>query len=238
MTKIRKFTTSIVPAYGFLSLIVAVAYDFLIYCGSRRIAGGWRHYNIECGLDDWIPFWPPSIIIYFGCYLFWIVNYILIARQGKKEVSQFFAAELLSKTVCLAFYLLFPTTNNRPVVEPNGIWNQLMIFLYETDAADNLFPSIHCLVSWFCYIGIKNKPQIPVWYQRFSCIVAILVFISTVTTKQHVIVDVFGGVLVAEVCFWIGKKKKVYETYEIFLDRADKLFFTRGRGVKCSQKRK
>ena len=32
-----------------------------------------------------------------------------------------------------------------------------MRFLYQVDAADNLFPSIHCLTSWFCYIGIRGR---------------------------------------------------------------------------------
>lgn len=40
-----------------------------------------------------------------------------------------------------------------------------MRFVYAVDAADNLFPSIHCLVSWFCYIGLRGRRDIPVWYR-------------------------------------------------------------------------
>jgi hypothetical protein len=53
-----------------------------------------------------------------------------------------------------------------------------MSFLYSVDTASNLFPSIHCLVSWFCFIGIRGNQKIPLWYRAFSFVAAILVFIS------------------------------------------------------------
>ncbi len=220
-----KKLAAVIPKSSFFPLILAFSFNMIVYCGARVIAGGWHHYNIESPLDRLIPFWPPSAAVYLGCYLFWIANYILIARQEKKAVCQFFSADLLSRVVCLVFYLLFPTTNTRPHVEPDGFWNWLMILVYEVDAADNLFPSIHCLVSWLCYIGLRGKKDIPAWYRGASCVMAVLVCISTVTTKQHVIVDVIGGVLLAEVCVWAGKKPAVFLCYETFVDKVNKMIF-------------
>lgn len=213
MEKLRKILDAFIPKYARLPLVVAVVVNFSVYGGSRLIAGNWRHYNIEGELDRLIPFWAPSVALYLGCYLFWIVNYILIARQGEKEVYQFFAADFISRMVCLAFYLILPTTNTRPAVEPVGFWNQAVLFLYSIDAADNLFPSIHCLVSWFCYIGIRGQKKVPRWYRITSCALAVLICISTLTTKQHVILDVFGGVFLAEACLYVGKRQAVWETY-------------------------
>lgn len=209
----------IVPKYSIFPLFFAVFVNMAVYAGSRMIAGNWYHYNIESPLDEMIPLWAPSVLIYLGCYLFWIANYILIARQGKKEVCQFFSADFLSRMVCLFFYLVFPTTNTRPQLEPDGFWNQIMVFLYSVDAADNLFPSIHCLVSWFCFIGIRGRQEYPVFYRGFSCITAVFICISTLLTKQHVLLDVAGGILLAEFCFWLGKKPLVYETYEKILNK-------------------
>lgn len=230
MNIIRKRLKQIVPETSMVPLIFAVAVNMLVYCGSRMIAGGWTHHNIESFLDGWIPFWSPSIVIYFGCYLFWAANYILISRQDKKEMCRFFSADFLSRMICLACFLLFPTTNTRPVVEPSGFFNKLMIFLYSIDAADNLFPSIHCLVSWFCFIGIRGKKEIPVWYRGFSCIFALMVCVSTLTTKQHVIWDVIGGILLAEFCYWLGKKPSVWGTYERLLDKVNGRIF-REKGI-------
>ena len=185
------------------------------------IAGGWYHHNIETGVDRSIPFVPEFLVIYFGCYVFWAVNYILIARQDRRSVYQFFTGDFISRCVCLVSFLAFPTTNTRPLITGSGLWNQAALWLYSIDAADNLFPSIHCLVSWFCYLGIRGRKEIPRWYQSVSMVIAILVFASTLLTKQHVIVDVAGGVLLAEFCFFIGRKTDLYRIYERFGSRIE-----------------
>ncbi len=156
MKDIQKKIHTVVPWYSIVPLVLAFSFNMAVYGGARIIAGEWHHYNIEGTLDRMIPFLPVSAVVYIGCYLFWIANYILIARQEKKQVCQFFAADFISRIVCFIIFLLFPTTNTRPAIAPDGFWNQVMLFVYDVDAADNLFPSIHCLVSWFCYIGLKK----------------------------------------------------------------------------------
>lgn len=216
--KIRKRIQSLVPAYSIVPLVLAVVFNMAVYSGARMIAGNWHHYNMETALDRMIPFWPSSAAVYLGCYIFWAVNYVLIARQEREKVCRFFAGDFLSRVICLAFFLLLPTTNIRPAVETSGFWNQVMRLVYQVDAADNLFPSIHCLVSWFCYIGIRDREDIPVWYRRFSCVMAVLVCISTLTTKQHVIADAAGGILLAEICLRVGRYPAVCSVYEKGID--------------------
>lgn len=213
MKKLLNQVIRIIPPYGIFPVIFSFVFNCLVYSGSRMIAGGWYHHNIETSLDRMLPFEPQFLIIYFGCYIFWIINYILIARQDKKSVYQFFTADFLSRCICLVFFLVFPTTNTRPVITGSGFWDRVAQWLYSIDAADNLFPSIHCLVSWFCYIGIRDRKEIPEWYKQVSLGIAVLVFISTLLTKQHVLVDVAGGVLLGTVCFMVGKKTRLYYTY-------------------------
>lgn len=222
MKKILKAIRGIVPAYGIFPLLFSLVFNCLVYSGARMIAGGWQHHNMEIGLDGKIPLIPQFIIIYFGCYLFWCINYILIARQERESVYRFFTGEFISRCICFVIFLAYPTTNVRPVIPENGFWNQAMLFLYSIDAADNLFPSIHCLISWFCYLGIRGRKEIPRWYQIGSLFFAFAVFASTVFTKQHVLVDILGGVLVAEVCFYIGHHTRLYKFYEKIGTRIEK----------------
>lgn len=219
MDKKQRLLAGMIPGYSFFPVTLALLFNQTAYYGSRIIAGGWRHYNLETGLDLSIPFWPPAVSVYFGSYLFWAVSYILLARQEKREAYHFFLSMTLSKIVCMVWFLLLPTTNTRPAVEPEGFWNQAMIFLYSVDAADNLFPSIHCLESWLCFIGIRNRRETSRRYQRFSGVAAVLICVSTLLTKQHVIVDVIGGILLAELCFYMGKKKRVLNLYETYMDK-------------------
>lgn len=221
MKNLLKGLTRILPAYGAFPVIFSFVFNCLVYSGSRMIAGGWYHHNIETGVDRSIPFVPEFLVIYFGCYVFWAVNYILIARQERRSVYQFFTGDFISRCVCLVSFLAFPTTNTRPLITGSGLWNQAALWLYSIDAADNLFPSIHCLVSWFCYLGIRGRKEIPRWYQSVSMVIAILVFASTLLTKQHVIVDVAGGILLAEFCFFIGRKTDLYRIYERFGSRIE-----------------
>lgn len=100
-----------------------------------------------------------------------------------------------------------------------------MKFLYWVDDADNLFPSIHCLVSWFCYIGIRGRKEIPKWYQNCSCATAIIVFLSTLTTKQHVIVDIIGGVVIAELTLFTARKTNWYCWYMKIWEKITMLLF-------------
>lgn len=221
MKNLLKGLTRILPAYGVFPVIFSFVFNCLVYSGSRMIVGGWYHHNIETGVDRSIPFVPEFLVIYFGCYVFWAVNYILIARQDRRSVYQFFTGDFISRCVCLVSFLAFPTTNTRPLITGSGLWNQAALWLYSIDAADNLFPSIHCLVSWFCYLGIRGRKEIPRWYQSVSMVIAILVFASTLLTKQHVIVDVAGGILLAEFCFFIGRKTDLYRIYERFGSRIE-----------------
>lgn len=222
MKKVLKCLTRILPAYGVFPLVFSFVFNCLVYSGSRMIAGGWYHHNIETAVDRSLPFVPQFLVIYFGCYLFWAVNYILIARQDRRSVYQFFTGDFISRCICLGFFLVYPTTNTRPLLTGDSLWNQAALWLYSIDAADNLFPSIHCLVSWFCYLGIRGRKEIPIWYQRVSIGIAVLVFLSTLFTKQHVIADVAAGVLLAELCFFIGKKTQIYRIYEKIGSRIEK----------------
>ena len=97
---------------------------------------------------------------------------------------------------------------------------------------DESLPFIHCLVSWFCFLGIKDQKRIPTWYKGVSFTLAVLVFLSTIFTKQHVLVDVAGGVILAQVCFILGQKTKLWHIYERFGTKIEKKINSYTEGVK------
>ena len=194
-----------IPKMMIIPLLISITWNSITYFGSRMLTTNWQHTNAEIMLDTKIPFVPWTVFIYLSCYIFWIANYIIGSRQDKEEAFRLISADFLAKTICLLCFLLIPTTNVRPEVGTEGVWNQIMIHLYNTDAADNFFPSIHCLTSWFCYIAVRKNKSIPKPYVIFSLLYAISVCISTLTTKQHVIVDVVGGVGLAEGSYFVVK---------------------------------
>ena len=214
----------ILPKYSRIPLLFTVVLNFSVYWGARAIAGGFIHHNIETSLDNMIPAVYPTVVIYFGCYIFWIINYILIYRRSREYAYRFFVADFLSRIVCLVFFLCYPTTLVRPAVEGEGIFYDAIRFLYKIDAPTNLFPSIHCLVSWFCFIGIISDIKIPKWYKVMSFLIAVAVFVSTLTTRQHVIVDVVGGVVLAQICYLIAQKTNIWRCFEKTFDYLNGFF--------------
>lgn len=219
-------TTKVNPRiciYSIIPLLSAFGLNMLIYSGTMSLCADWYHYDFTTAFDLKVPVIPAFMYIYFGCYIFWVVNYIIMGHLGKEHFYKYISADIMSRFVCGLFFILLPTTNValREAVMLNGstLSEKLMQFLYMVDQPTNLFPSIHCLVSWFCFIGIRGQKSVPKWYRVFSCIFAILVCVSTQVTKQHYIVDVFGGIILAEVLYYITNHTRIYFPFMNFFEK-------------------
>lgn len=214
-----------IPEYGVTSLIGCFLVNCLVYWGCQFITRNKYHYDLTTKFDRSIPFVKEWVVIYLICYVFWAFNYILISREGKEEWFRFAFADMLSRIICGIIFIVLPTTNIRPVITDNDIFSWIMRFLYYVDAPSNLFPSIHCLASWFCFIGIRKSKKIPLWYKAFSCIFAIMVCMSTQFTKQHYLIDIAGGILIAELCYFIAWHTPIYLSIEKFYLRLNQRIF-------------
>ena len=176
-----------------------------------------------------IPFVPWTVVIYLGCYVFWVINYVIGCRQERDRAFRFISADFAAKLVCLFCYMAFPTTNTRPVIEGSSVWEEIMRLLYRMDAADNLLPSIHCLTSWFCFLAVRKNEKIPVWYKWVSLLIAVSICISTLTTKQHVLIDVFAGVALAELSYLFVEKSGFSRQYKNVMEKGEKWMADRRR---------
>ena len=92
-----------------------------------------------------------------------------------------------------------------------------MRVVYALDTPDNLFPSLHCELSWLCWRSLQQVPGISKLRKRFALVFTLLVFVSTLTTKQHILMDVLGGWLIAEIAFRLcGKESIMRPFYKVF----------------------
>lgn len=202
-----------------LVLIGALIWNVTVYFGTRLVAWSWPHHDITTTFDMRFPFMPWTIVIYIGSYLFWVVNYCICAVQDRQERHRFFCADWMAKIIALIIFLTFPTTNLRPEITGNGLWDVSMKLLYWVDRPDNLFPSLHCLVSWLCWIGVRKRKDVSVFYRYGSLLIAVAICLSTMTTKQHVLVDVIGGIALAEICYAAAGASKIRGVYSALIAR-------------------
>lgn len=220
MRKKKLSHLSLIPEPVCLPLVLAFLWNQIVYCGSRILMKNHLHYDITTPLDSLIPVIPWTLSIYVFSFLYWPVQYLICCSLGKDHAYRFLSADIFAKTICLVFFLVFPTTNLRPPISMHGFWNLSLNLLYRLDAPDNLFPSIHCLVSWLCYAGIRGQHKVRRPYRSFVLGMALAICISTLTTKQHVIPDVAAGILLAEFSYWF--------VHYSHLDRLYANIFSRG----------
>lgn len=215
--KITAWVKNLIPRNTVLPLICALGLQTLVYCGSRLLMSGAHHYNFESGLDFAIPFLPWTVSIYVGTFLYWAIAAAAILRSGKDNAFRFLGAHMVSLLAALLFFLLLPTTNTRPVLEGQGLWEWGMGLVYALDSPDNLFPSLHCELSWLCWRGLEQSQGVRKFWKRTALVFTLMVFISTLTTKQHLLMDVVGGCLIAELAYRLcGSRKFTKPFYKIF----------------------
>ena len=157
-------------------------------------------YRFDTPFDAAIPFLPLTWAVYVLFFPF------IVAVAGLASSSAF---HLFKASVVLAFFAsivcfhLFPETVPRP--DPSAIANaflrQRLARLWALDLASNGAPSLH--VSMTC-LACRM-----LWHTRRRWLVAgagALICLSTLTVKQHTVVDVAGGVLVALLCGWLATR--------------------------------
>lgn len=87
----RKF-----PYYGILPLILTLTANFIAYFGTAAVHQFVETLQYRNGAGSADPGDPVDDRDYFGCYLVWIVNYLIAASREKEFVWRFFAADVLA----------------------------------------------------------------------------------------------------------------------------------------------
>ena len=209
-----RLANKLLPSYAILPLICCPILNLLVYNGGQLLAKGHKHYDFTLPMEEGLPVVPAWTIAYVGCFAVWVINFILICRENRDICYRFLASEAIAKVICGLFFVFLPTTNVRPELTGSDPFTWVLGVIYFLDRPVNLFPSIHCMDVWFAWRGLLPCQKVPRAYKYFSFVFAVLVFCSVLFTKQHVLVDIFGGVLVAEVGFLLAKVIPVAKLYE------------------------
>lgn len=209
-------------------LLTILAANCAIYWGSSILTSNRYHYDFTLGFDRAVPLIPEFVWIYLLAFPFWAAGYILVGQRGKETFYRFTATDLTVHLACFILFLLIPTTNVRPELPGGSPAEKVLQLVYDMDGGSspsNLFPSIHCYVSWLCWRGIAGAKEIPKWYQNFCLVFAVLVIISTQVLKQHYLVDAVAGVVLVELAWHFYRKKSRYQGAENFFEKLNKMIF-------------
>ncbi len=200
-----KKLSRIIPRHTYVPfgmIMLAIVTAFYV---TRLFTANSYHYDVSIPLDDKIPLVPAFIVVYILAYAQWVLALILASREGLDFYYKGASAELLGKLMAIPFFLLLPTRMVRPVVEGDGIFQWLTKIIYALDSPDNLFPSLHCMDSWFCLRLVCKMKKVPGWFKWANGVFTFLVLASVVLVKQHLFLDIIGGVALAEIAFLVAR---------------------------------
>ena len=159
---------------------------------------------VHCRLDDLIPFCKYAILPYFAWFA-WIpfTLFYLLWKAPREDFWRLCLPLFSGMTIALACYAVLPTALDlRPYWVPGSdIFAQTVRFLYRTDTATNVCPSIHVFNSVTLLLAyyrsrIFDAPRRR-WMRPAAAVLCISIVCSTVLLKQHSCIDVALGALLA-----------------------------------------
>ncbi|HEV8119717.1 MAG TPA: phosphatase PAP2 family protein [Candidatus Polarisedimenticolia bacterium] len=145
-------------------------------------------------LDRVIPLVPAWGLVYGSLYLFLIMLPVFVVTRDE-AIRRTASAYLFVWMIGYACFLIFPTLAPRPASVPGvGFAAAGLRFLYSADPPYNCFPSLHVahsFVSAFACARVHRRVGIA------ATTGAALVALSVLFAKQHFVLDVVAGLLLA-----------------------------------------
>ena len=159
-------------------------------------------------IDDLIPFTLIFIIPYVFWYLMLFIIPYKMYKEDKTNLYKYIITNVLTVIVANIIFICYPTLVIRPEITGNNILVLITKFIYWIDTpALNCFPSIHCAFRMLFILHICTSKNHTKTFKIFTFITSILVMASTLLIKQHVIIDLICGDLIATIIFLIIRKE-------------------------------
>ena len=169
-------------------------------------------YNFKIYLDDLIPVIPVTVIIYHLWYPSLLVTLIYYVGKDKTLYYKTLISLFIGDIICLISYIFLQNEVVRSPLHGKDIFTKLLNFTRMSDNPYNGLPSMHvmaCTVLILSYLKLDTKTL----YKILLISLQVAVTISTLTTKQHYILDCVAAFTVGILSYYIVdiilKRKKI-----------------------------
>ena len=183
--------------------LIPIAVWFVIYMGLfgfLEIVPPKDVHLIHCTLDDRIP----NMAIFIYPYVSWFPYIVVCAALAIKNLDdrQFKKAVLVLTTgmnIFLFISYVWPTgldLRESIVYDLHTLSGNLLKFIQTVDTPKSVFPSMHVYVTLVLQYTLEmQKKLVPAWGIWVGRVLAVLIVLSTMFTKQHSAVDVTGAIV-------------------------------------------
>lgn len=183
--------------------LIPIAVWFVIYMGLfgfLEIVPPKDVHLIHCALDDRIP----NIAVFIYPYVSWFPYIVVCATLAIKNLDdrQFKKAVLVLTTgmnIFLFISYVWPTgldLRESIVYDLHTLSGNLLKFVQTVDTPKSVFPSMHVYVTLVLQYALEmQKKLVPAWGIWVGRVLAVLIVLSTMFTKQHSAVDVTAAIV-------------------------------------------
>ena len=194
--------------------LIPIAVWFVIYMGLfgfLEIVPPKNVHLIHCTLDDRIP----NMAIFIYPYVSWFPYIVVCAALAIKNLDdrQFKKAVLVLTTgmnIFLFISYVWPTgldLRDSIVYDLHTLSGNLLKFVQTVDTPKSVFPSMHVYVTLVLQYTLEmQKKLVPAWGIWVGRVLAVLIVLSTMFTKQHSAVDVTAAIVMFAVLALAAEK--------------------------------
>ena len=150
---------------------------------------------LRTALDDALPFWPWTAWFYLPFYV-GVFAVCISGIRSRAILHRGCLGVLGVMLVGLACHLLIPAEYPRPVLHAPypDLSTAFMAAVQRIDPPGNVFPSLHVAqTSALAFILFRDRRGLGL----VAIVMATILALSTLTTKQHFVADIVAGYVIA-----------------------------------------
>ena len=189
---------------GLQAEILLLGLQTLLYFGVEAFEG--KPHNVAKKIDGHIPFVPAFVYIYVLWFPLILLFPLALFQANPMAYARYQTAILLDIALSLVCYLVYPTSFARPEA-PDTVSGRAMKLVFRGSYKGlNCAPSMHCSMCYLVLHFVGATPGLPFAVAAIAVPVALGIVISTLFTKQHVVIDALTALPLAAVCILIGNR--------------------------------
>ena len=185
-----------------LGTFVGIYGFFLLYFWVMRSRAGDAATVPMTPVDHWIAVSELAFLPYASLWLYVSVAPALALTMA--ALRTYIAGAVTMASIGLGTFWIFPTTT--PAFGIDWSAYPTLQFLKATDAGGNAFPSLHVAFAAHTAVVIASELRsfdAPRWVHGGNWLWCAAIVYSTMATRQHVLIDVVGGLLLAGIAVWL-----------------------------------
>jgi membrane-associated phospholipid phosphatase len=194
--------------YVYIMLMVYVAwlamYYFTAWIGSLRGPA----FNAAIPLDSSIPYLPAFLPVYYLAYVT-IAGIFLISREPA-FLNRAYISIIAANAFAFVFFMAFPVLGPERITDTTGhsVVQNMVQLTHFLDSRYNAFPSLHVANPVLLFL-LSARHRGLSWLTLLFLILALSISAATLLVKQHYLLDVVSGVVLAVSALAVVSRLKI-----------------------------